>query len=82
MLRIDIYLSEKFHYHISYSLEAINFSVSQEFPYAAAGPHGDGKGPRPRKHFVRIRMKVLYNNYEGFKKKKFIGLRLDPKMLG
>ena len=81
MLRIDIYLSEKFHYH-SHSLEAINFSVSQELPYDAAGPHGDGKGPRPRKHFVRIRMKVLYNNYEGFKKKKFIGLRLDPKMLG
>ena len=38
------WLCAKFHYHILHSLEAINFSVSRELLYDAAGPHGDGKG--------------------------------------
>lgn len=51
MLRIGIYLCAKFGYHILYSLEAINFSVSRKLPYDAAGPHGDGKGSPTTKTF-------------------------------
>ena len=68
---------------ISYiALKLLTFPFRGNSRMTPRGRTGTERGPRPRKLFARIRTKVFYNNYEGLKKNFFIGLRLDPKMLG